>query len=159
MCGESTDIKSFCTTGSFIGTATWHCRKPLSQWERGFLVKAALPLAKMLVTAPCRCCDSHHALGADKDYFWFVSPGIAVRSTHVHAEQYFQVMKWKTSALHNSMQRKCWLLINFDLQIRCSPWVSSMHRQNHSWKVILWEHLLLYLPFVWRRYWPGTFDT
>ena len=33
----------------FIATEIWHSRKPFSQWERSFHLKAALSLAKMLV--------------------------------------------------------------------------------------------------------------
>ena len=39
-------------------TVTWHCRKHFNQWQQGFHLKAALPLAKRLVTVS-DCCNNN----------------------------------------------------------------------------------------------------
>ena len=40
-----------CQPWVYITTAIWRCRKPLSQWQPSFHMKAALPLANRLATA------------------------------------------------------------------------------------------------------------
>ena len=43
---------SDCEPGPHIITAIWRCRKPFSQWQCSFQLKAAQPFANRLATAP-----------------------------------------------------------------------------------------------------------